>query len=341
MRERKMLRLLIFALCTVFSTGYGQKVGSTSLQFLKVIPSAKGTGMGDAYAVRSNGADALFWNPSGIISVKGQEFSSTYVNWLFDTQQGALSYAASLENYGAIGVQIQYVDFGEMLETTESEPYSANFPNQGVTGKTFRPYSYLFGLSYAKNLTDKFTVGASAKYVHESLYNGTKYYALVGNETNEYVKTWTDGLIFDLGIKYNTGYRSIQIGAAVQNFGSNVTYAKESNPLPMMFRLGIAADIVGKDPLFVVDNDNRIGFEFDLFQPNDYAQQEHFGVEYEYAGIFSLRAGYKFNYDVDGVTIGGGIKQTISSVVLSVDYSYCPMGQYLGNAHRFSLGVEL
>jgi hypothetical protein len=341
MKEIKIYRLLIFAFCVVISTGYAQKVGSTSMQFLKVIPSAKGTGMGDAYAVRSSGADAIFWNPSGLISVKNQEVSSTYIKWLFDTRQGALSYATSLDDYGVVGIQIQYVDFGEFIETTESEPYSSNFPGQGITGNTFRPYSYIVGMSYAKNLTDKFAIGLSVKYAHESLYNGSKVITLVRNGASEEVKTWTDALMFDLGIKYNTGFHSIQVGAAVQNFGANVTYAKESSPLPMMFRLGIAADVIGSDPLFIVDNDNRLGIEFDLFQPNDYAQQEHIGIEYEYSGMFTLRAGYKFNYDVDGITFGGGIKQNISSVNLTVDYSYCPMGTYLGNAHRFSLGVEL
>ncbi|MFA6541784.1 MAG: PorV/PorQ family protein [Bacteroidota bacterium] len=332
---------VIIALSLFSVSVYAQKVGSTSMQFLKVIPSAKGTGMGDAYAVRSSGVDALFWNPSGIISVKDQEIASTYINWIFDTQQGALSYAASLDGYGAIGVQLQYVDYGEFIETTEQQPYVSNFPNQGITGNTFRPYSYLVGISYAQNLTDKFTTGVSVKYAHESLYNGNEVTALVSTGVYENVKTWANGLMFDLGIKYNTGFRSIQIGASVQNFGTNVTYAKESNPIPMMFRFGIAADILGVDPLLAVDNDNRLGIEFDLFQPNDYAQQEHIGMEYEYAGMFTLRAGYKFNYDVDGLTLGGGVKQSFSSVMLSIDYSYSPMGTYLGNTHRFSLGVEL
>ncbi len=62
-------------------------------------------------------------------------------------------------------------------------------------------------------------------------------------------------------------------------------------------------------------------------------------MEYEFAGTFALRGGYKFNYDFDGITLGAGIKHNLEGVGLSVDYSYGSMGTYLGNVQRLSLGV--
>jgi hypothetical protein len=70
---------------------------------------------------------------------------------------------------------------------------------------------------------------------------------MVRQGVTDEVNTWASGLLFDVGIRYATGYRSVEIGAAVQNFGPDVTYAVESYPVPMMFRLGIAADLVGGD----------------------------------------------------------------------------------------------
>ena len=147
--------------------------------------------------------------------------------------------------------------------------------------------------------------------------------------------------MFDFGIRYNTGFRSIQIGASVQNFGGNVTYAKQSSPVPLLFRWGVAADVIGKDALLSTDEENRLGLAFDLYQPNDYEQQEHVGAEYEYAGVLALRAGYKFNYDYEGLTVGGGVKQAVGSVKLSLDYSYGSIGTYLGSVHRISLGAKI
>jgi len=329
-------------ICMFAAAALAQKVGSTSMQFLHVMPCARATALGEAYSVWASGAEAVFWNPSGLALVENQEVSSTYINWIFDTQQGALSYAVSLGDLGTVGLQLQYVDFGEFEETSTASPFIKDPEAPGMTGRTFHPFSYLVGVTYARSLSDKFATGISVKYAHESLFSGQTVAAMVSQGVYEDVKTWANGLMFDLGIRYNTGFRSIQVAASVQNFGADVQYAKESNPVPLLFRFGIAADLIGTNALLISsEEDNRLSVAFDLFQPNDYTQQEHVGVEYEFAGSFALRAGYKFNYDNEGLTVGGGVKHTFGTVRLSLDYSYGSIGTYLGNAQRISVGAGL
>ncbi len=340
----KLISRIACVLCAagvLVPVAVAQKVGSTSMQFLKVMPCARATAMGDAYSVLASGAEALFWNPSGLALVENQEFSLTYVDWIFDARQGALSYATTLGEIGAIGGQIQYVDFGSFDETSSLPPYIKNVDEPGRTGRSFRPFSYLIGLTYARSMTDRFSVGLSAKYAHESLFDGQSVVAQVNQNVYESVNTWASGLLFDFGVRYNTGYRSVQIGASVQNFGANVKYAKESNPVPLLFRFGIAANVIGNESLLLQQDDNRLSVAFDIFQPNDYSQQAHAGIEYEYAGVFALRGGYKFNYDYEGLTVGGGIKHTFESIRFSLDYSYGSIGPYLGGVHRISLGAGL
>lgn len=335
------LVILLSAILLVRGPVFAQKVGSTSMQFLHVMPCARATAMGDAYSVLATGAEAVFWNPSGTALLSSQEFSSTYIDWIFDTRQGALSYATPIGNLGAIGVQIQYIDFGEFEETSNDPQYMVP-GNWGLTGRTFHPFGILAGLTYARSLTDKFAAGVSVKYGHESLFNehgATAYVSSVGGF--ETVKTWTNALLFDFGIRYNTGFHSLQVAASVQNFGPDLKYASESNPAPMLFRYGIATDLIGKDGFLLDQPDNRLTVAFDLFQPNDYAQQSHLGGEYEFQGVFAIRAGYKFNYDYEGLTLGAGFKQPVGSVKLSVDYSYGSMGTYLGYVQRISLGAIL
>ncbi len=342
MRTMNRLASLLCALSLSAAPALAQKVGSTSMQFLKVMPCARATALGDAYSVWASGAEALFWNPSGLALAGGPEVSLTYVDWIFDARQGAFSYATPLGGLGALGLQLQYVDFGEFEETSNADPYIKNPDEPGMTGRTFRPFSYLIGMTYARSLTDKFSVGLSAKYAHESLFDGQMVTAMVSQGVFQEVKTWASGLLFDLGVRYNTGFRSVQIAAAVQNFGANVEYAKESNPVPLLFRFGIAADVIGTDALFLSsDDENRVSVAFDLFQPNDYAQQEHLGIEYEFERTLALRAGYKFNYDYEGLTVGGGLNHTFGSVHLSLDYSYGSIGTYLGSVQRISLGAKL
>lgn len=323
------------------SSVFAQKVGSTSLQFLKVMPVARATAMGDAYAVWAKGAEAIFWNPAGLAYTEGTEVSMTYLQWIFDTQQGALSASQSLGDYGTVGLQLQYIDYGSIEEAIWAPPYNADLNMPGLTGRTFKPYSYVVGVSYGTKITDKFSTGLSVKYIHESLYNDkeilvTRY---VPDTATVKVKTWGTVVLFDYGIHYKTGFRSIELGASVQNFGPNVKYAEEDQPAPMVFRIGIAANFIGPEALLVVDEANRLGMEFDLIHPNDYDQQYHVGLEYEFSQLVALRCGYKFNYDADGFTAGLGLKQTLGGTRFTVDYSFGSMSYHLGNVHRISLGV--
>lgn len=337
--KKFIIPLLAAALYT--TAVFPQKVGTTSMQFLKVMPCARGTALGDAYSVLASGAEAVFWNPASISRVQNQEVSSTYMMWMMDTKLGAISYAASLNNYGAIGVSMQYVDYGEMEEAIWNRPYSKYDPFPGLTGRKFKPYAYVVGVSYAKQLTEKFSTGLSIKYAYESLFDGSKVNTMVSQGVYEDVNTWGQGFLFDFGMYYNTGFRSVQLAIAIQNFGADIKYAKEASPVPLQFRWGVSADLVGGDALLANVKNNRLTLAFDLFQPNDYAQQEHLGLEYEFAGIFALRGGYKFNYDSEGFTAGCGIKQSVGSLNLIFDYSYGSVSNYLGDVHRISLGAAL
>jgi hypothetical protein len=339
MKKIVLYILPLFAIGLFSPVAWSQKVGSTSMQFLKVMPCARATAMGDAYSVLASGAEAVFWNPAGVAFVQNHEVSLTYLKWIFDTQQGALSYAMSLGSWGSMGLQVQYVDFGEFDEALWVSPYRDDIEYPGLTGNTFRPSAYVVGLSYAYRLTDKFSTGLTAKFAHESLYNGKTYMATTSQGNQLEVNTWANGLMFDFGIWYNTGFRTIRIAASVQNFGANVRYAKETNPIPLALRAGVAADVVGPSALLLPSEDNRVGVAFDLFQPNDYAQQGHIGVEYEFANTAAIRVGYKLNYDADGFTAGVGFKHSFGDLRLALDYSYAALSYELGKVHRISLGV--
>lgn len=341
-RHIKPLSTLLLALLLFAPSAHAQKVGSTSMQFLKVLPSARAAAVGEAYSVWASGAEAIFWNPAGVDLVENHEFSLTYTDWLFDARQGAFSYAASLGDYGSVGIQLQYVDFGEFEETTNERPFISNPELPGMTGRTFRPYSYVIGATYARHLTDRFALGLGVKFAQESLFDQGTVNAQVRQGVFDDVSTRASGMLFDFGIRYVTGFRSVQIASAVQNFGADVRYAVESYPVPLLFRVGIAADLVGINGLFVGGQEgNQLRAAFDIFHPNDYAQQIHLGLEYEFMRVLSLRGGYKLYYDTDGLTLGGGLKHSIGDLGVAIDYSFGTMGTYLGNVQRITAGVAI
>ena len=161
------------------------------------------------------------------------------------------------------------------------------------------------------------------------------------NGVAEVVNTYARLLLFDFGLQYNTGYRTIRINAVVQNFGPQVKFAKEGYPAPLAFRIGAASDIIGANALFTESADNRLTVAYDLFQPNDYFQQMHAGMEYSIGETVYLRAGYKFYYDNDNMTAGIGVRQVLAGFPVSIDYSYGNMGEYLPSVHRIGVGVQM
>ena len=349
MTMKSTIRTLATALMLTVSLGqlHSQKVGTTSLQYLKVMPTARATAMGDAYVSLAKGADATFWNPAGLAKIEAQEITSTYTSWIFDTQLLALAYDVPLGNVGNLGVQFQYIDYGTIKETrTETidlviGPNGEKIFNPGLTGRSFTPYSYLVGLSYAKAITDKFSAGATLKYATESLW-ADQVVTSVNNVTGEVsnYKTYTNVLLFDFGMIYNTGFRSVQIGISVQNFGPQVTFANRSYPAPLAMRVGASANVIGPEALLFNDETSQLTMAYDLFQPNDYDQQMHVGAEYSFSDAVALRIGYKVGYDSEGLTFGGGVHTSLSGTSISFDYSYGRMDEFLNNVHRISLGVQ-
>lgn len=334
------------ALLAIAERADAQKVGTTSLQFLKVMPTARATALGDAYSTLATGADAVFWNPAGLAGNEYHEFSSTFTVWIFDSKQAALAYALPLGDVGTLGFQLQYVNFGEIEETrTEYLGFVGSGSdlhyNPGYTGNTFSPLSYAVGLTFARELTDRFSTGLTAKYVSESLWKDATVQVMNPNTgALETFNTAAHVFLFDFGMLYRTGFRSVDIGVSVQNLGASVKFAEEEYPAPLTFRLGTAFNALGPDALLLLDDLNRLTVAVDLFQPNDYKQQVHMGLEYAFSETVFLRTGYKHNYDSEKFTFGAGAQAEVAGIFAALDYSYGLLSYSLGSVHRISLGVR-
>ncbi|MCK4446640.1 MAG: hypothetical protein KAW56_06120, partial [Candidatus Marinimicrobia bacterium] len=56
--------------------------------------------------------------------------------------------------------------------------------------------------------------------------------------------------------------------------------------------------------------------------------------------VLALRAGYKFNHDLESFAGGIGIKKSLGSFTTKVDYSYSEFGGIFSSVHRFSFGIS-
>jgi len=316
-----VLVIITFSM-TLAQSGGIDKVGTTSFQFLKVIPDARSSGMGEAFVSVADNSDAVFWNPASLTKVHGFDASFSYVDWFLDVSHLSLSAAYNIEGVGVIGFQAMMNDLGTIEVTRVSNLYrdaNGNY-NPGLTGETIKPGSKVFGVSFARKLTDKFAFGLTAKYAYEDLA----------------VKS-ASALMFDGGVLYQTGFRSIEIAATLRHFGPEAKFYNKPYPLPQTFTIGISTDLFSSDnPLLMNLTDQKLLVAFNLSQPRDYSQQYQVGMEYSFKKMFFLRAGYKINYDEEGLTIGAGVKYS----GYRIDYSFNDYGEYLGNVHRFTIGFS-
>lgn len=331
---KKIIILFLVSLSCLFGQS---KVGSTAAPFLNVAIGARPISMGGAFTATANDVSALYWNPAGIARIAGNEAMFTYSNWFADINYNWSGATLNLEGMGTVGLSVTYLDYGSMEITTLSE--------QDGTGQNFDAKDLSMALTYAYNLTDKFSIGGSAKYIQQRIWNSS-----------------ASSIAFDLGILYFSDIYGLRIGASINNFGSDmrldgkdllVLYdidsqiegnndqilarlRTDSYPLPLVFRIGLAADVLNID-------DHVITIGVDALHPNDNDEYLNVGLEYTLYDLVSLRGGYKslfLNNSEEGLTLGFGIKYDFApSLGFYFDYAYQEFG-ILDNTQHFTIGIR-
>ncbi|MGH8015865.1 MAG: PorV/PorQ family protein [Candidatus Zixiibacteriota bacterium] len=329
--KRILTILLLVALTTGSTWGAQSRSGASGAQFLKIGVGSRYQGLGEAAVAVANDVYSMYWNPAGLSEIEHSAVSFTTVDWLLDINLNYAAMAQNFEGVGVFGVSATVLTMGEQEITT--------FLEQDGTGETYGASSYAVGLSYARQMTDRFAFGMSAKYLGEKIYNEK-----------------SSGFAFDFGTLLYTGFRSLRLGMSITNMGPELNFSGpdldvgydplnntganspvgaelKTTPydLPLTFRFGAAYD-------FDFGNNSFVTVATEMKHPNDQAQQGAFGFEYAYSEKFFLRSGYKLNYDEEGLTFGGGLATNISNgTKVHIDYAWQDFGR-LESTHRFSVG---
>jgi hypothetical protein len=188
----------------------------------------------------------------------------------------------------------------------------AGFVNTGLVDVS----AFCAGVAYAREFTDKFTVGGQIKYVTQHL--GSSTYGIFEDQIlidSIVGENEISTLSYDFGLLFYPGFKSFAFGMSVRNFSPRVTYERIGFELPLTFALGVGMDILD---LFGDYPDYSFNIGADMLHPRDWQEQYHVGGEIAYKGMVFLRVGYKFNYFAEGLNAGVGFN--LAGVKL--DYSY-------------------
>jgi hypothetical protein len=300
-----------------------KKLGQAGLQFLKLDVSPREAAMAGAYTLAGTDATAMFSNPAGLAMSKtsGDVFIGR-INWFAEITYNAIAAMYNFQEWGTIGVSFMNADYGQIIGTRVAAT-EKGFVETGDVGVD----AYVIGFTYARALTNKFTIGAQVKYTYQHL-GGNVF------PDGSWVKNEVDGFAFDFGTIFYPGWKSFGFGVAITNFSGDFKYQEENFSLPLTFKVGVMMDMLD----FMGEHQNPLLLAVDAVHPRDYTERIHVGLEYLYMDMFAIRGGYKFNYDEEGITAGLGVNYTFSGITGKIDYAYGDFGVF-DAVHRFSFGI--
>lgn len=346
-----IIALLILAYSSSGWSQYISRVATCAGQFLLLGVGARATAMGGAGVTLDGDVAALYWNPSGVASINRVSlmFSHTDLYSGLGIFHKFMGVVVPTGSGSAVGLGVVHLSTDDIEVTTIDDPEGA--------GVYYTVEDYSIGISYARFVTDRLTLGITLKFIHEGIYR-------------EQAQT----LAADFGSTLNTGLLGIKLGMCLSNFGgsmrlsgpdlrgkvdwypqnqgeikvdTDLTTAKWS--LPLTFRMGVSTDLVGTEGQLMVSNNHRLTMALDTFDPNDALLRSNAGLEYEWNGVLTLRVGYHgltltkddYNtYNTANYTFGAGLHYHLGKTKFQFDYA---LTDYiiLGNCHHFSLGLVL
>ncbi len=313
-----------------------RKVGTSIAQFLKVGVGARALAMGGAFESVANDASTVYWNPAGITNLDRTTWTFAHEAWLVDTGHDFSALVIPMNSSSYLGLSVNSMTVGDEEITTEMDPKGTDqFWNaQGIAA----------GITYARRMTDRFSLGATVKYISERIWNESA--TAVG---------------VDVGTYLDTKYKGIVIGMAFTNFGNNMQLSgrdlireydpNEANslnasvdvrlhtepwPLPTSFKISTSMEIMGQGDRLFESDQSRLILAVNGTHPNDDSEKLNLGYEYSYRDMLFARGGYSRGYDLQQYAYGAGLKLNLYRQTLMLDYAFTPYGDF-GNIQTFSI----
>ncbi len=333
---KKILFIILLPFYLMAQNTNVSKVATTAAPFLEIPVGGAAVGMGGAFTSIANDASAIYWNVGGISTIDKYDLQVANMDWIGDTRFNFVGLVLPLSDFGTLGFSFTALSMDDMVVRTVEKPDG--------TGEFFSAGNISFGISYARNLTDRFSLGFTFKYIQEKIWHMT-----------------AQSFAMDAGTLFRTDILGgMVIGASISNFGTpmrlewrdtrffiRVEENKEGSndriptnieldswDLPLIFRLGLSTNVTKNDIY-------RFTVTLDAIHPNNDYESLNIGGEFAFMEFFILRGGYNALFLTDGeggLSLGVGVNSTLlfSDTIFQFDYAYRDFGR-LQNIHMFSL----
>jgi hypothetical protein len=341
----KKINLITLVLLTLFTAGSlfaggGSRNGTAGASQLLVPVGARGVSMAGATLVDATGVEALYWNPANLARGEYNTYALfSHMNYFADinVEYGAVS--TNIEGIGALAFSIKSIAVGDIPVTTVQNPDG--------TGQTFSPSFITVGMTYARMLSDRISVGLTTNIVSEKI-------DLVS----------ATGIAFNLGISYqNLGnIDGLSFAVVLKNLGPQMDY--DGSGLNVK---AISTDLSRPTQYYKIDAASfelpstlelALGYNYQFNETNSlivngvfqnsnfYGDEYRFGAEYAYNDLFFIRGGYMFMPELDsdsntfGLSAGFGINYNLGGLGLKLDYAFRQM-KFFNDNHVFTVTLGL
>jgi hypothetical protein len=299
MKRAAFLLALAFALCN--APADAQSAGKTGAQVLQFNAGSRAAAMAGAYTAATSDADALFYNPAGMATVR-KAASASYETHSLDIAYGS---AAGLIRFGRvnIGTSVAYLDAGSINEITPDPEFGGN---TGIgTGNTVS----------ASESAARISIGAA--------FNQLRAGASVGFVSSTVADASSQMVGLSAGLQYDVA--GMTLGAVLRDVGGS--------DLPTEARLGVSRTFMNDKNIGATFNADAIarvregsfsavgGLEVGILpgNANDFGAVARIGYDAEPGNLAPLR-------------FGAGI--TMKSV--SLDYAFQNL-DFAGVVHRIGV----
>jgi hypothetical protein len=225
---------------------------TTAVPFLLIAPDSRSGAMGDVGVATSPDANSIHWNPAKL-AFAPQEIgaSISYVPWLRalvpDINLSYITGYKKLDDNQAIGLEMRYFSLGDITFTDMT----------GATLGQYKPHEFALGGSYARKLSDVFSLAISGRYIYSNLTGGQS----AGSIETVAGKSISSDLagFYSKQVRIGKQDMDLAVGLNISNIGGKVSYTETiaRDFIPINMRLGTA---LGAD----IDEFNKISIAFDV-----------------------------------------------------------------------------
>ncbi len=322
---RKKIKYYLLIILFSGAFVFGQDVSGISGSFVDLGFGTRASGMGNAFSAQADDANAVFWNPGGLLASDKIQIDFNYINQL--------------------GI-IPYSSFGASVPLGKRQSVGAGFIYSG--NSALKELTFVAG--YARRFSD-FAVGVNLKYRYASFgnndFNASDYVVFDDDEisTGNMNRVYGSGNGFgiDLGVRYFLT-KNVTLGFVLKdivapfywnsqnNNSLNPARGKYNESMPLKSAFGISFN---SHKGFILNGD---------FQPailNDEINVVRLGAEYTVFEIISFRAGtqqFINSLPDEKYSFGVGFAYGIGGIKVLANYAY--VLEQLANTSRFSIGVN-